>query len=471
MSPAVDEERLSREIEELARISDTEYPSVTRVLFTETDMRARGWLRERMEGAGLAVHVDAVGNIFARWEGEEPDAPAVATGSHIDAIPDAGRFDGVVGVLGGLEAIRALRAAGVRPRRSIELIMFTAEEPTRFAYGCLGSRVLAGVAGDERLARLRDADGMSLDEARTAAGISGPLAGARLAAGAYAAFVELHIEQGPDLERAGVPIGVVTAIAAPATLRVELSGDGGHAGAVLMDLRHDPLVAAAEVIQEVDRAARSSGARDTVGTVGLLTLEPGAVNSIPRQVRMDIDIRDTDEARRDAVLDRVRAAARRAAEARGVRHADEILNADGPSTSDPAVLAAVEAACAEAGLPARPDGEPRLPRLRVHGAPLPHGHDLRALGRGRQPPARRVHLPAGDRPGRPGPGRHAGPAGRLSAPTGRPAPGRAAARAPRAGTRGGSSARSGRCSAAAAGCTARATPEPRPPRRTGAGPW
>ena len=351
MSLVVDAERLSGEIEELARFSDTEYPSVTRVLFTETDMRARAWLMERMEAAGLAVRVDAVGNTFARWEGDEPAEPAVATGSHIDAIPDAGRFDGVVGVLGGLEAIRALRAAGVRPRRSIELITFTAEEPTRFAFGCLGSRVLAGVAGDDRLARLRDAGGMSLDDVRAAAGISGSLAGARLDAGAYAAFVELHIEQGPDLERAGVPIGVVTAIAAPATLRVDLSGDGGHAGAVLMARRHDPLVAAAELIQAVDRAARSSGAEDTVGTVGLLTLEPGAVNSIPRHVRMDIDIRDTDLARRDAVLAQVRAAARQAAEARGVRHDDEILNADGPSVSDPAVLEAVESACAEAGLP------------------------------------------------------------------------------------------------------------------------
>ena len=134
MSPSIDEPRLSREIEELAGFSDTPYPSVTRVLFTETDMRARAWLIDRMAAAGLAVRVDAVGNTFARWEGEDPELPAVATGSHIDAIPDAGRFDGVVGVLGGLEAIRPLRAAGVRPRRSIELIMFTAEEPTRFAY-------------------------------------------------------------------------------------------------------------------------------------------------------------------------------------------------------------------------------------------------------------------------------------------------------------------------------------------------
>jgi ureidoglycolate amidohydrolase len=350
VSVPIDADRLVSEIEELARFSDSPYPSVTRILFTEADLRARAWLIARMEEAGLAVRSDAVGNVFARWEGTEADLPAVATGSHIDAIPDAGRFDGVVGVLGGLEAIRALQALGVRPRRQVELIMFTAEEPTRFALGCLGSRVLAGVVDDARLAALRDADGGTLDEARTRAGVSGSLEAARLARGAYAAFVELHIEQGPALERDGVPIGVVTAIAAPATLRVELSGDGGHAGAVLMPMRHDPLVAASEVVLAVDREARGSGGADTVGTVGLLTVDPGAVNSIPRRVSMDIDIRDIDLVRRDAVLERVRVAAREAAGRHGVGHEEEILNADDPATSDPAVLAAIEEACAEEGL-------------------------------------------------------------------------------------------------------------------------
>ena len=351
MSATVDSARLAAEIEELARFSDTEYPSVTRVLFTEPDMRARAWLVARMEAAGLAVRQDAVGNIVARWVGDDPDAAPVATGSHIDAIPDAGRFDGVVGVLGGLEAIRALQASGVRPRRSIELIMFTAEEPTRFSFGCLGSRVMAGVAGLERLSRLRDAHGLTLDEARAGAGVRGALEEVPLAPGAYAAFVELHIEQGPELERSGTPIGVVTAIAAPSTLRVELTGEGGHAGALLMAVRHDPLVVAAEVVQAVDRLARGSGSEDTVGTVGLLTIEPGAVNSVPRRVVMDIDIRDTDRARRDGVLEAVREVGRRAAQARGVGHADEILNADGPATSDPAVLAAIEQSCGEAALP------------------------------------------------------------------------------------------------------------------------
>lgn len=351
MTAPIDAARLEAEIEELARFSDTPYPSVTRILFTEQDMRARAWLMERMTAAGLAVRVDAIGNVIARWEGSEPDLPAVATGSHCDAIPDAGRFDGVIGVLGGLEAIRALQAAGHVPRRAVELIMFTAEEPTRYALGCLGSRVLAGVVTQERLDALRDADGGTLDEARAAAGVGGDVLGARLEPGHYAAFVELHIEQGPELEASGTPIGVVTAIAAPATLRVELSGAGGHAGAVLMPLRHDPLVAASEVVLAVDREARGSGSEDTVGTVGLMTVDPGAVNSIPRRVRMDIDIRDTDLARRDAVLERVRAAARDAAARHGVGHEEAILNADDPMTSDPAVLGAIEAACEEEGLP------------------------------------------------------------------------------------------------------------------------
>ncbi len=349
MTLPVDTARLSAEIEELARISDHPYPSVTRILFTPTDMAGREWLHRRLRDAGLTVRVDAVGNTFARLEGTDPSLPAVATGSHTDAIPEAGRFDGVVGVLGGLEALRALQAAGIRPRRSIELIAFTSEEPTRFGLGCIGSRVMSGVLDEAGLARLRDADGGTFEQARLGAGMTGAAMDARLAPGAYHAFLELHIEQGPELERQGLDIGVVTAIAAPATLRVELTGGGGHAGALLMPARHDPLVAAAAVIQEVDRAARGTGSTDTVGTVGLIRVEPGAVNSVPRRVVMEIDMRDTDLARRDALVDHVRAFARAQAERLGVGHSGEILNRDPPSVSGPAVVEAVEAACAEAG--------------------------------------------------------------------------------------------------------------------------
>ena len=188
-----------------------------------------------MRDAGLSVREDAVGNTFARWDGADPTLPAVATGSHIDAIPNAGRFDGTVGVLGGLEAIRALQRAGFRPRRSIELMIFTSEEPTRFGIGCLGSRLLAG-ALDARRRRTpaRSRQARRWTTSRAAAGFTGPLESRPPRADDYAAFVELHIEQGPLLERHGHDIGIVTAIAAPASLRVCIEGEGGHAGAVLM---------------------------------------------------------------------------------------------------------------------------------------------------------------------------------------------------------------------------------------------
>ena len=344
----IDGDRLAGEIEQLARISDSDYPSVTRVLFTETDMRARAWLMERM---GERRTRRAGGRRRQRLRplgGGDPDAPPVATGSHIDAIPDAGRFDGVIGVLGGSRpSARCARPGCARAGRSSS----SASRPrsaTRFGLGCLGSRILAGVVNGERLARLRDGDGMTLDEAREAAGVAGDLGGRPAAAGRVRGLPGAA-HGGKLLEAAAVPIGVVTAIAAPATLRVELWGEGGHAGAVLMADRHDPLVAAAEVVGAVNGEARGSGFEGTVGTVGLMTIEPGAVNSIPRRVMMDIDLRDVEAARRDAVLERVRAAAREAAAARGVGHRDEVLNADGPAASDPALIAAIEEAAAEAG--------------------------------------------------------------------------------------------------------------------------
>src|SRR3954453_20575812 len=141
----INSDRLASELDALAQFSDAPAPAVTRVVFSPTDMNARRWLNNLFTEAGLALREDAVGNTFARWLGAEPALPAVGTGSHIDAIPNAGRYDGTVGVLGGLEAIRALRRRGHQPRRSIELVLFTSEEPTRFGIGCLGSRLLSGV--------------------------------------------------------------------------------------------------------------------------------------------------------------------------------------------------------------------------------------------------------------------------------------------------------------------------------------
>ena len=183
MKIEVDAERLAREIDELAAISDAEPPAVTRVVFTEQDLRARAWLKEQCIDAGLTIREDAVGNTFFRWEGSRSDLPPVATGSHIDAIPNAGKFDGVVGVLGGLEAIRALQRSGFVPERSIDLIQFTSEEPTRFGVGCIGSRLLSGALGPEAMMLCADSDGESLRTVRTRAGFTGESRIGAIAAG------------------------------------------------------------------------------------------------------------------------------------------------------------------------------------------------------------------------------------------------------------------------------------------------
>jgi N-carbamoyl-L-amino-acid hydrolase len=345
VSVSIDGQRVWAELEKLATFSKTAAPDVTRIVFSDEDLAARAYLKGLFADAKLTISQDAVGNLFARWPGTDTNASAVATGSHTDAIPHSGRFDGTVGVLGGLEAIRALQRAGMRPRRPIELIMFTSEEPTRFGLGCLGSRLLCGSLDPQTAAGLIDFDGQTLEEVRSAAGLDQSLESVRLTKGRYCAFVELHIEQGPILEREGLDIGVVTAIAAPATLRITLYGAGGHAGATLMPGRRDAFLAAAEIALAAERAALDSGSADAVATTGLCRIHPGAVNSIPSQAIMEIDVRDTKLDVRDRMVESIRAATAATAERRKVKYGIEILNADPPASCDPIIIGAVEDAC------------------------------------------------------------------------------------------------------------------------------
>jgi ureidoglycolate amidohydrolase len=349
MKIEVDGGRLVHEIDDLAKISEAEPQVVTRIVFTPADLRARAWIKALCTDAELVVREDAIGNTFARWIGSDPDVPAVGTGSHIDAIPNAGRFDGVVGVLGGLEAIRALQRAGFHPKHSIELLMFTSEEPTRFGIGCLGSRLLAGTLSPEAAAKLTDKTGLSVEVVRKQAGFSGELYDVKLPPNYYKAFVELHIEQGPILERERTPLGIVERIAAPASLMITVEGSGGHAGGVLMPDRSDALCAAADLVLALEHAARSSGAIDTVATVGICDVFPGAVNSIPARVRLSVDVRDTSLARRDGVLRALQEACSATAAKRHVKIDSELLNADAPAESDPAIVAALRRACEKHG--------------------------------------------------------------------------------------------------------------------------
>lgn len=345
--------RLQAEVDELAGFSSHPAPAVTRVLFSPEDLAAREWLRKRFEAAGLSVRQDGVGNLFARWEGSDSSLRPVATGSHTDAIPNAGRFDGVVGVLGGLEAVRRLEESGFQPRRAIEILMFTAEEPTRFGLGCLGSRLLAKAIDIEKAGGLTDSEGATLESIREAVGCEGTLDEVALPEGHFSAFVELHIEQGPILERDGVDIGVVEKIAAPAAFRVSLVGEGGHAGAVLMPERRDAGLAGAEIALAVEAAARNSGSADTVGTTGVFRIEPGAINSVPARALLEIDLRDTDLSARDRAELQIRNAIDEVCSRRGVSFELEVINSDPPALCDSGLIACAERSARELGLSCR----------------------------------------------------------------------------------------------------------------------
>ncbi len=345
MEIQVDEARVVAELETLAEFSDAPPPAVSRIVYTEADQRARAWLKMQCQEVGLMTREDALGNLFARWQGTDVRAGAVGTGSHIDAIPYSGKFDGTVGVMGGLEAIRALQKSGLKPRLSIELLVFISEEPTRFGLGCLGSRMLCGSLSAADAMRLRDKDGKYLKEAIRSAGFQGFLEEVKLAPGYYGSFVELHTEQGPILEKTGTPLGVVIGIAAPAALRVMIEGEGGHAGAVLMSERRDAFLGACEIALAVEAAALGTGAADTVGTTGLCDVFPNVANGVPSKVKLEIDIRDIEVVRRDSVLNRVIGICKEVAAKRGLGVKAELLNADAPAMCDSKVVNALEEAC------------------------------------------------------------------------------------------------------------------------------
>lgn len=362
MQLQIDQQRLIGELDELAHFTHVE-PSahgiaVTRIVFTEDDLNARAWLKALAAKESFEIREDAVGNTFMRWPGLEPGLAAVGTGSHIDAIPHAGMYDGTVGVLGGLEAMRALKRNGDRFRRSIELLLLTSEEPTRFGIGCLGSRLISGALDPHRADCLRDtleaeADG-TLKTVRTAAGFTGELASVQLPKDFYHGWLELHIEQGRLLEREGATLGIVTSIAAPAGYRFIVKGLGGHAGALLMPDRRDALCAASELTLSIERHAlaanAASGGSDTVATVGTCDVFPGAVNSVPSRVVLQLDIRDTDPKRRDGVMRAVRADCETIAQKRGVTIEEEMVNADAPAQSSRHLVGVLDDTCADLGI-------------------------------------------------------------------------------------------------------------------------
>ena len=282
-------------LREIASIGCDPGGGVTRLGFSPEDRKVRQLFRRMMLDCGLEVREDAFGNLFGRVAGKNNDLPAVATGSHLDTVPNGGNYDGVLGCVSGLAALREIRKLG-GCRHPLELIAFQIEESSRFACSTMGSKLLAGSVGPDSLADRRDLYGASLPEVMAEAGLSfGDLRSVRLASGTYRAFVELHMDQGPTLEEAGLPLGVITHIVGVRRARVYFSGLASHAGGTRMASRRDALVAASEAVLALNEIASSyRGKYSMVGTTGRLKVQPGAINVVPGSVEMQCELRGTD---------------------------------------------------------------------------------------------------------------------------------------------------------------------------------
>ena len=345
----VDGARLRQDMHGLAAYGAAVGGGFSRLYLTDQDLAARAWLIHQFERAGLRVRTDDAWNIFGRWDGTA-DLPAILTGSHIDTVIQGGGFDGVLGVLGALEAIRSLREAGYRPKRAIELVCFGGEEPVRFGKGMLGSRVLAGRLGPEDAERLLDLDGVPLAQALRDAGRDpGRLGAAKLEPAAYATFVELHIEQGPVLEEAQMPLGVVDVIAGSALAHVSVEGVTAHAGAMPMRLRRDALAAASQMVLAIEEETRKAVGGSATGTVGSLRPHPGANNVIAGKVDFEVDLRDRDQRIKAQLTARVRERVEAIAAERGVHAHWEQRSDDLPTPTDPRVRALLADTCRDHG--------------------------------------------------------------------------------------------------------------------------
>lgn len=344
----VDALRLRSTLEKLSEFGRTPEGGVTRIGFSEADLAARAYVTGLMKQAGLEVRVDPAGNLFGRRAGSEK-LPTLLFGSHIDSVPQGGNFDGDVGSMGAIEVVRAMGEGNVRTRHPLEVVIWSNEEGHHFGLGTLGSGVAAGLLGPEILER-RDEQGQTLaDWLRRYGQDPSRFSDARIPRGALAAYLELHIEQGPVLAEAGVPIGVVQGIVGLKRWKCVTAGLANHAGTTPMNRRHDALAAAARHLLAVRDAVRSETGRP-VGTVGYMRAEPGAVNVIPGRVEFPVELRDLDAAKIDRLWQRIQERFRAVDLEEGTDTQCTLLDDVAPAATDPSVQASIREAARMAGL-------------------------------------------------------------------------------------------------------------------------
>lgn len=292
----IDAKRFERNFNAISEFGALKGGGLTRLAFSKEDLEARKFLINLIEKNGFKLKIDNVGNIFAIYDdGCEADAKPVCVGSHIDSVPNGGFYDGTLGVMAGLEALSSIKEAGIKLKRPLWLINFSCEESSRFKTATIGSKIISGKLSQQRLHELKDEDGISLFEAMSAAGFKPQnLDEAILKENSLHAYLELHIEQGPVLERSAISVGVVSGIAAPIRFEITIHGKADHSGATPMNMRSDALLAASHIIIAANKFAKNK--KTAVATVGYVHAKPGVLNVVPGEARLGVDLRDIDKA-------------------------------------------------------------------------------------------------------------------------------------------------------------------------------
>ncbi len=335
--------RLAADISTMATHTDPDQP-FTRRPFTALFKAGRQWLRGEMEAAGLAVELDAAGNLIGRWSGQE-DLPPILVGSHSDTVAGGGRFDGVIGLLAGLEIVRCLQELDIQLRHPLEIVDFLGEEPTDFGVSTVGSRGMSGNLTAEMLGKT-DATGRTLEEALVElGGRPADIAAEARARGDMAAYLEMHIEQGPVLEQSGIPLAAVTGIAGIRRFFVVVEGEINHAGTTPMAWRKDALVAAAQFV--VDAEAIFCEDENAVGTVGYLAVSPNMANVVPGRVELIVEMRSIEPAIIERLGQKLQRRAAEIASDRRIPIAVNLLTDATPVQVDPRLLEITTQACRE----------------------------------------------------------------------------------------------------------------------------
>ena len=342
-------EAVRRRLQALAAIGAGPSGGVNRVAFSPADREARALLVRWLQESGLEVREDAVGNLFGRWSAPAGvGGPTLLLGSHIDSVPDGGPYDGCMGVAAALESVRALRGSGVRPPLAVEVVAWQMEESSRFGQATFGSRAFAGRLRAEVAGAWRDREGRGLADY----GVP-PVAldTARALPGQVAAYLEMHIDQGVILKEAQAAVGAVTGIAAPLRVRLRIVGEAAHSGAALPEQRHDALMGAARVLVEVEELVARERPWGTVATVGAFAVTPNAINVVPGEVEMGLDVRGVDVGSRRRLCRAILQVGARVAAQRGLGVSLEVLGEEEPVALPEAMTALVERAAAAEGVP------------------------------------------------------------------------------------------------------------------------